>query len=361
MLQSERMEVQGLMRRKKYSLVLFTVGFLLMSTGYVWSQLRARVELVVVPVNVRDSDGKLVTGLAKDDFIVTEDGVTQNISTFSIDPTPLSAAIVVDDGMGGIALKRLVSVLDVLTSGFSPEDEMVAFRYDHFVWKLSDFTNDPKLIQKSYNELAKIAETRPAQGEPGDAAAAGPDWLRAIAGAITIGSNGPPNPNPTGADRPKPVPTSRVLHNAIQEAANALRSRPESRRKIILLISDGQVGGAGNTQSMDKNIELLVQGNDNIQVYSVATDYALYEGPLGVLNVYAKATGGDVFRGGSTLEMESAFPRITEQARNQYVLGYSSTNEPRGLRGIFREINVRTRYPGHTVTHRKGYMQYPAR
>jgi VWFA-related protein len=347
------------MRRKSYLLVLFATAMLLVPAGYVWSQLRARVELVEVPVHVRAADGKLVTGLSKDDFIVTEDGATQTISNFSIDPAPLSAAIVVDDGMGGDALKRLVSTLEVMTSGFSPEDEMAAFRYDHFVWKLSDFTSDPKAIQRSFNELPKIAESRPAQADPGEGAVAGPAWLRAIAGALTIGTNGAPNPIPSGADRPKVVPASRVLHNAIYEAANALRTRPDSRRKIIILVSDGQVSGPGNTQTLEKNTDLLMQSN--IQVYSVATDYALYEGSFGLLNAYGNATGGDVYKGGSTLEMESAFPRITEQARNQYVLGYVSSNEPRGMRGVYREISVRTVKPNQRVTHRKGYTQYPQR
>ena len=346
------------MRRKPYLFAVLLVAMLMASTGYVWSQLRARVELVVVPVNVRDSEGRLVTGLKKEDFTVTEDGVPQTISSFSLDPSPLSAAIIVDDGMGGEALKRLVPLLDVMTSGFSPEDEMVAFRYDHFVWKLSDFTSDPKVIQKSFGELAKIAETRPAQGEPGDPAVA-TGILQALGARVTIGTNGAPNPIPTAKDRPVPAPTSRILHNAIFDAANALKSRPMEKRRMILLISDGQVSGAGNTQTLDKNLDLLLQYN--IQVYSIATDYALREGPLGLLSIYGKATGGDVYGGGSTADMEAAFTKITEQARNQYVLGYSSSNEPRGSRGVTREIRVETKAPGHRVTHRKSYVQYPSR
>ena len=91
-----------------------------------------------------------------------------------------------------------------MTSGFTAEDEMVSFRYDHFVWKLSDFTSDHSVIEKSFHELPKIAESRPAQGEPGDPLAAGPGWLRTIGGMINIGSNGPPSTIPSGADRPKP-------------------------------------------------------------------------------------------------------------------------------------------------------------
>jgi VWFA-related protein len=324
--------------------------------GYLWGQIRARVELVVVPVNVRDSNGKLVTGMTYEDFIVTEAGARQVISNFSIDPAPLSAAIIVDDGMGANSLKRLIPILDVMTSGFTPDDEMVAFRYDHFVWKLSDFTRDPKVIVKSFSELAKIAETRPAVADPGESIASGPSWLQ---GLITIGSNGAPNPIPSGADRPRTIPTSRVLNNAIYEAANVLKNRPEANRRIIFLISDGQVGGAGNTRKLEDNVELLLQ--NNIQVYSVATDYALKEGQFGVLSVYANATGGDVYAGGSTRDMETAFNRITEQARNQYVLGYVSTNRPNANRGVFREIKVRTVQSGYQITHRKGYMQYPAR
>ena len=86
------------MRRNPWLLTLFAVAMLIASASYVRSQLRARIELVVVPVNVRDSDGKLVTGLTKEDFTVKEDGIPQTISSFSLDPAPLSAAIVVDDG-----------------------------------------------------------------------------------------------------------------------------------------------------------------------------------------------------------------------------------------------------------------------
>jgi VWFA-related protein len=347
------------MRQKSHLSALVAIAVLMASSGYVLSQFRAGVELVDVPVNVRDSDGKLVTGLTKEDFIVTEDRVRQSISYFSIDPAPLSAAIVVDDGMGGNALKRLVPLLEVMIAGFSPEDEMVSFRYDHFVWKLSDFTSDPKVILKSFNELSKIAESRPAQGEPGDMVAAAPGWVGTIGGMVTIGTNGPPVLVPTAVDRPKTIPTSRILHNALFEAATALKSRSNERRRMILLISDGQVGGSGNTQKLEDNLDLLLQ--NNIQVYSVATDYALREGTLGLLSVYGRTTGGDVYGGGSSSDMEKAFSKITEQARNQYVLGYVSSNRHRGQRGIRREIHVEMKSPGLKVTHRKSYIQYPAR
>jgi VWFA-related protein len=340
------------MRRKSRFPVILVLAALAVSAGYVWSQVRARVDLVVVPVNVRDTNGQLVTGLTKDDFAVTEDGKPQPISYFSADPIPLSAAIVIDDGIGGIALKRLVPIMQSLTAGFGPEDEMVAFRYDHFVWKLSDFTSDPAAIQKAFSEIPEIADGRPALGDPGQPSEA----LGAIIGRITIGSNGAPKPVPTGADPPKRPPTSRLLHDAIFEAADQLRTRSEDRRKIIFLVSDGQVRGE-NKHSLEKNTDFLLQSG--IQVYAVSVDFALREGNFGVMNSYARATGGDVFSGETTKDMETAFSRITEQARNQYVLGYLSSNKPRKVGGVFREINVKANRPNVKVTHRKGYVQLP--
>ena len=49
--------------------MLITVLLLIASGGYVRSQIRTRVDLVVVPVSVKDAKGKLVTGLTKDDLI----------------------------------------------------------------------------------------------------------------------------------------------------------------------------------------------------------------------------------------------------------------------------------------------------
>ncbi len=324
--------------------------------GYVYGQVRASVPLVVVPTNVRDSNGQLVPGLTRDDFTVTEDGKPQSISYFSIDPTPLSAAIIIDDGMGGNALKRLVSIMQTMTAGFAPEDEMMAFRYDHFVWKLSGFTHDPATIQRAFSEIPRIAETRPALGEPGQPAAAAPGWLQTIAGLITIGSNGAPSAVPSAADPPRRPPTSRLLHDAIFEAADQLSTRPDDRRKIIFLISDGQVSGA-NVHSLSNNTDFLLRYG--IQVYAISMDFALREGSFGVLSSYARATGGDVYGGGSTDDMEKAFTRITEQARNQYVLGYLSDNKPSTVGGVYREINVKVDKPGMRVTHRKGYIQFP--
>jgi hypothetical protein len=191
-----------------------------------------------------------------------------------------------------------------------------------------------------------------------------PGWLRAIAGIFSVGSNGAPGSLPT-ARAPSPRPASRTMHSAIYEAVAALQSRPTDRRKIILLISDGAVSEPktsvipGKTlNSFDKNLELLLK--NRIQVYSVYTPGTLLNTTAGILDSYARATGGDVYGGRSPSDMKFAFSRIAEQARTQYVLGYISSNTA-PPQGIYRKIEVKSGDPDQkrTVIHRQGYIQYP--
>ena len=53
-------------------------------------------------------------------------------------------------------------------------------------------------------------------------------------------------------------------------------------------------------------------------LYGVALGITLLEGRTSILHTYAGSTGGDVYSGRTQNAMETAFSRITEQARHQY-------------------------------------------
>ena len=351
--------------QKTLSLALLSLGFLVgMSSAQ--NQIRSRVDLVVVPVTVRAPEGRLVAGLTREDFSITEDGKPQAIVDFDIEPQTLSAAIILDDGMSGDKLRRLfppgmTPLWITLTGGFGPDDQMTAFRYDYEVHRLSDFTSDQKVIQESFNGIEEIAKTRP--DEPPDMLGEkGPGWLRSILSFLKPGpgykpaaGGGAPIPSASTPVKSAPRPSNRVLHDAIYEAAAALSSQPADRRKIIFIISDGSAYGAP-THPFKETMDLLLK--NEIQVFGVSANFGR-AGSYGTLTEYAGPTGGDVYPGTSTPSMETAFGRITEQARNQYILTYVSNNVTD--RGVFRTIHVKTRSPKDTVTHRNGYMQYPVR
>src|SRR5436190_22933130 len=115
------------MQWKRFLLLTSALLLLFASAATLRSQFRARVDLVVVPVSVRDNNGVLITGLEKDDFTVLEDGKPQTITDFSKDTQPLSAVILIDDGISGNALRRVVSMLPSITGAFKPDDEMASY------------------------------------------------------------------------------------------------------------------------------------------------------------------------------------------------------------------------------------------
>ena len=183
----------------------------------------------------------MVTGLMQEDFSILEDGKPQAIASFSTDPLPLSVAVIVDTGISGNELQRLTPLIASLTRLFAESDEVAVYRYDHFVTRLSDFTSNSQIIEKSFAAVKQIAEARPAEREIG--AALGPRPVRWIFDRTQIGTIGAPPMAPTLLTTTYRSAVSKVLHDAVYEAAVDLEKRPADQRKIVLLISDGQVAG----------------------------------------------------------------------------------------------------------------------
>src|SRR6185295_7644767 len=101
-------------------------------------QIKSRVELVEVPVSVKGSSGQFASGLTKDAFTIREAGKIQTITNFSIDPVPLSAAVVVDMGISENALNKVKASFPTLVGSFAENDELAIYRFEKTVEKLTD-------------------------------------------------------------------------------------------------------------------------------------------------------------------------------------------------------------------------------
>jgi Ca-activated chloride channel family protein len=306
-------------------------------------QIRSNVELVVVPVTVKDKNGKLAGGLIQADFSLTEAGKKQNVTSFSIDPVPISAVILIDAGISEEALTRVKNSFPALVGAFADDDEIEVYRFDKHVEKLMDFTSDQVQIQRTFERLASNATPSSSSMPGGPFAEPGP----VINGAPII-------PGVQAAGRTI-APPSKALHDAIFRAAEDLGTRSVERRRIVLIASDGR--NQGSQHSYDGALErLLLYG---VQVFAFGVDTSLFQRIRSTLLSYAKATGGDAWFPDSQNALESCYSLSTEQARNQYVLGYvSSSPRPKG-KPVFREIKVQLSRANMELRHRKGYYQTP--
>ncbi|HVM76347.1 MAG TPA: VWA domain-containing protein [Candidatus Saccharimonadales bacterium] len=302
--------------------------------------IRTTVTEVIVPVTVKDKYGNLVADLKKDEFRIFEDDVEQFILKFANEPVPLSIVVLIDNDLKTTDEKQVEPSLVSIVAGLSNSDEAFICRFDQNFYEGHGFTRDQ---DKLMTELRRTDLTSHSAAPPVGGPFEGP----------TI--NNAPAP---GAD-PMQFPSTHVikgqptkaLDDAVYGAAELLKDRDaKKRRKVILLISDGRNGSKFNTHKYDEVLaELLRQ---QITVYSVATGSAYFDRRFDRLVSYAHNTGGDVYFGAKQTSFSEFYPRISEEARNQYVLVYS----PQGDRKVdYHTIEVRVRRPNVDILTRKGY------
>jgi VWFA-related protein len=314
---------------------------------------RATVNLVVVPVTVKDGSGKLVDGLLKKDFSIYENGVAQRINLFSSDPFPLSVAIVLDSNLPDLTMSKVRETLPALLGAFSEYDEAGVFRYGSTVQEAQDFTASAQQLNVALKQAEKRGRTN---GPP------------VVSGPLTGGPSPTVNNKPFDPSMPHVTVTRResaVLNDAILAAAQALARRERSRRKVIFVISDGREEGSEASYS---DVLKVLLTND-VAVYALAVDAAAIPGyrtlgsihiPLfgygNILGKYVSATGGESFAEFTRDSIESAYARVTEQARNQYTLGYTTRET---AASDYRSIEVKVHRPALEVHAKDGYYPLP--
>jgi len=317
------------------------------------------VNFVQVPVTVKDRSGHLFPGLTSNDFTVLEDGQPQRLRFFYSGSFPLSAAVVVATELPTGTMKKVNETLPALLGAFSQYDEVALYRYGHTVSQASGFTGAGNV------STAMLSRVKRPGREGGPPAVYGP-----IAAGPTInGHEADPGVRSSAAagspNVPPPVQESYVLNDAILRAAQDLSRRPKDRRKIIFVVSDGRE--YRSNASYDEVRKVLL--SNGITVYAVGVDTAampIYDklnririvgfGYGNILGRYANATGGDTFASFDRQSIEEAYSRITEQARNQYTLGY---NAKVTASSAFRNIVVNVHRPGLSVRAKDGYYPLP--
>lgn len=301
--------------------------------------IRTTSTTVIVPVTVKDQNGNLVADLRKDEFRIFEDNIEQRIDSLSVEATPLSLVVLIDNDLKRKDEQQVEPSLVSIVGGLSTRDEAFICRFDQFFHEGKGFSKDQDRL---ISELKRVdLESKPSVAAPG-----GP-----FSGPTVNNEPAPGTPPNTAGLQGIKSQSTKALDDAIYESAMLLKDRDfRKRRKVILLISDGQNGPKFNTHSYDETrAELLRQG---IAVYCVATGSSYFERKFNRLVNYAHDTGGDIYYGARQQALSEFYSRIAEEARNQYTLTYS----PSGERKLdYHSIEVRVRREGLTILAREGY------
>ncbi len=242
----------------------------------------SNVDVVLVPVTVMDTATRIVTGLQQSNFQVLEDGKPQKIEYFYTQDAPLSLGIIFDQsGSMGQAVNTSRDAIKEFMKASNPDDEFFLIMFSDKPQLMGDFTNSPEDID------GKLVYTVPR-------------GLTALWDAVYLGLS-----KMKTAKYPK---------------------------RVLMIFSDG---GENHSRYSGKELLRVVREAD-VQIYGVAIPGADY-GPGG-MEAVSNASGGRAFLGPPNTFPDTA-AKVALELRNQYVLGYRSTN--RAHNGTFRKIRVK--------------------
>jgi VWFA-related protein len=319
------------------------------------------VNFVEIPFTVKDNKGKQVPGLTWRDVRVYENNLRQQLSLFTVDPFPLSVALVIDQSLGFDNMAKVNNSLVALQSAFTAYDEVAVFTYNNGPRLVTDFTAGPSA------RLTQALDRSKTTGREMSYYTTGPlsqniEYNSGSDSYIDPNTNSSHGRSIVGIQNPpRDVHT---LNDAILAAATALAKTPSGRRRIVYVISDGKE--YGSTAKFSEVVKFL--NTNKIAVFgTLVGDSALpvtgfldrMHLPLmmrdNVLPAYANATGGNFDGEFRQRGIETSFAKIAEEVRTQYTVGYV-THEP-FIDGKYRQVEVKVLRPNLTVIAKKGY--YP--
>jgi Ca-activated chloride channel family protein len=257
------------------------------------------VSLVEVYATVTSRAGEPVTGLSKDQFELTEDGVPQRIEAFAAGDFPLSVALAVDRSasMAGEPLALAKAAGRAFLSALRPEDRAMVVSVSSRVEVVSPLSNERAAQRAALESLQPWSST--------------------------------------------------ALHDAIAASIEAVQGT--SGRRALVLLSDGRdrYSELTATEALERARRF------NVMVYPIAVG----EGDVSPLFAQlAVVTGGRSAHVRDPRRLTATLEGIARELRLQYLLGYTPSRSVAGGEPEWRSIQVRVRQPGLRVRARDGYF-----
>lgn len=257
---------------------------------------------VRLPVTVTRKKNELISGLTRNDFVVLEDGVPQEVTFFSDEKTnpPVFVGVLMDTSpstAGKLGFSKEAAKNFIYTVLRLRKDKAAFMTFDHEVNLVQDFTDKTDLLDKAVDKVKKV-------------------------GAQTS------------------------LYDAVwQFSDEKLRNVPG--RRVIVIITDGE----DTFSRADLRDAIDVAQRTETTIFGISTKAGFLGTVPGVeagtvkdkgdryLTQLCEDTGGQAFFTGNMLELERAFKRISEELRTQYLITYRPANQ--NYDGRERKIEVR--------------------
>ena len=292
---------------------------------------------VMFPVTVRDSNGRFVSDLTRNDFRVFEDGSLQPLSDLALRQVPVDVVLMVD------ASSSVANNLDDFrraAQGFAArlqaDDRISLIKFDDRIELLQDWTKSRFQLQRALNRIEPGMFTRfndalmlAARDQFGTAAKS--------RRAVIILSDGIDNGQGT-TTLESALQALIKAQVAVYIVANTEISRATKRAELDTLLGGSESSVKFNQVNIDRlrlGLKVLDQSEEN-------------------LAQLARATGGKLYRPLGFDALESTYAEVADELRHQYALYFTPLNKSRD--GSFRRVRVETTNPAFQSHTRVGYF-----
>jgi VWFA-related protein len=257
------------------------------------------VNAVQVTVTVGDGHGRYVAGLPMSAFHILEDGRPQKISHFASENVPLELIVAIDiSGSMGPSMPTLKKSVQEFLAAVPSGNQVTLLGFNDTIFTLTRRATNPADRVKAVERLA-----------------------------------------PWGAT---------ALYDVVLRSIGML-SR-ETGRKALIVFTDGEDQGSHATVS---DVERGLQSSD-VTLYMIGQGRGVTRESLKkIMERLSNPTGGRALFTESIDELRGAFAELLDELSNQYLLGYSSSDDSRHD-DSWRSIKVEVE--GHSeVRARLGY------
>ena len=328
---------------------------------------RVDAQLIATDILVADSQGQPVKGLAKEDFIISEDGQPQEIGHFSLgaDQTvPKSIVLVIDySGSEVPYIEKSIAAAKTLIDFLGPADRMAIVTDD--VRLVASFTNDRKKLKRALDDLLADVQLVKHYGMSRQFSALmatarellSNEDIRPIvifqADGDQIGFLQPPNSNG------RAIP-GRIQSFSLDDIVLAL---DKVRATVYTVIPNVRLIGVPPEELPQRTKEVI---KNAARVYGFSTNYSKKDLLQFALENYlpqqqaaakvATETGGWTAFLELPEQADEIYSRIMIDVNNRYVLGYYyPSSRPRDGKRHSLTVAVRN-HPEYQIAGRKNYV-----
>ncbi len=313
---------------------------------------KVNVDSVFLNLSIQDRNtNRSLTGLRREDFLVYEDGILQQVDQFLPSEARLNLLLLLDvSGSTGLYLHLMKAASIDFVRKIKTNDRVAIATFSSRVDLIGNFTGDRAKAEQAIQRIWAGGGTSFYDA----LMTCVNEYMRGIEGrsAIVVFTDGIDNQLEGGYPAGSQT-TFDELYRRIQEAEPIIYN--------IFLDTVGLTGyGPGKTAAADaggavsKRKPTLDRSASNRDSGDTQDEFAAYETAMKQLRLISDQTGGRMYSPRRIEDLSGIYADIADDLRIQYQLGYNPTNNKQD--GQWREIRVKIKgHPEAVVRTRKGY------